>query len=95
MDENEIYERAKKRVEEVRGLYVHLAIYAVVISGLFLINAVSRGDDGTWWFYWPAIGWGIGIGAHVVGVLTGTGSRLDRWEERKVREMVDREKTRV
>lgn len=95
MDETELEKRARERVQAIRGLYTHLGIYVVVIGGLFLINLVSRGEDGGWWFYWPAIGWGIGVGAHVVAILTGAGSRLDAWEDRKVHELVDRERTRV
>jgi hypothetical protein len=90
LDENEAaYKRAKQRVEELRGFYVHLMIYLVINAGLFLIDLVSGGG---WWFYWPAIGWGIGLGAHAVATYAG-GSRFGpSWEDRKIRELMERER---
>ena len=80
------YLRAKKRVEDLKGFYTHLAVYLVVNAGLFLINFVT---SDTWWFYWPMIGWGIGLAAHAVSVFYAEG-RLGRdWEERKMRELMD------
>ena len=32
------YEKAKKRVEEIKGFYSHLIVYVVINIGLFLIN---------------------------------------------------------
>jgi hypothetical protein len=50
-----------------------------------------------WWFYWPLIGWGIGLGLHAFGVFgfSGGGGPWGRqWEERKIQEMMDEEKRR-
>jgi len=95
MTEQDVYTRARKRVEDIRGLIIHAGMYVVVISGLFFVNLATRGDGGYWWFVWPAIGWGIGLGCHVVAIVAGAGSKLDAWEDRKVREIVEREQTRV
>ena len=38
-----------------------------VIGGLLLLDFVTGGSL-TWWFY-PAIGWGIGLGVHTLVVL--------------------------
>lgn len=37
------FERARHRVRQLRGLYVHAAIYVVVIGGIAFINW-ERGD---------------------------------------------------
>jgi hypothetical protein len=79
------YRRAKKRVEDLKGFYTHVAIYLIVNTGLFLINALT---SDTWWFYWPMIGWGIGLAAHAVALFSE--GRFGRaWEERKMRELMD------
>jgi hypothetical protein len=83
-------ERAEKRVEEIKGFYVHLMVYSVVNLGLFLINLVTR-DGGGWWFYWPLLGWGIGLTIHAATLLF-EGPFGPRWEERKVRELMDRDR---
>jgi hypothetical protein len=81
MTNDPLYEEAKERVEEVKGFYIHLAIYVTVNLGLFIINAV-QGD--AWWFYWATIGWGIGVLSHAVAVFFGSGNWVKRWEARKI-----------
>jgi hypothetical protein len=39
-EENE-YQKAKKRVKEMRGFYTHLVVYALVNLLLFLINITT------------------------------------------------------
>jgi len=79
--------RARHRVRQLRGFYVHLAIYVVVIAGIALINWVT--SPGYWWVVWPMVGWGIGIGAHAVAVFFEGSFLGPEWEERKTRELLD------
>lgn len=53
------YERARKRVEELKGFYIHLSVFVMVNFTLFLINLLS--SPGIWWFYWITVFWGIGV----------------------------------
>ena len=70
-------------MKELKGFYIHAATFVLVNIGLFLINLLM---GGSWWFFWPLIGWGIGLGAHAVNVF-GIGSTLGQdWEERKTRD---------
>ena len=88
-EQQQRYERARTRVKELKGFYIHAATFVLVNIGLFLINLLT---GGSWWFFWPLIGWGIGLGAHAVNVF-GIGSTLGQdWEERKTREFMDRER---
>ena len=61
---------ARKRAEELQGYYIHLSVYVAVNLGLFLINSLTR-DGGTWWFYWPMLGWGIGLVVHTLVTFGG------------------------
>ena len=85
------YERARARVQAIKGFYAHASAFVVVNIALFALNVLVGGG---WWFYWPLIGWGIGLGAHALGVFgfSGGGGPLGRdWEERKISEMMDKE----
>jgi hypothetical protein len=62
-------EAAKRRAQNLQGIYIHLIVFAVVNAGLFAINALTRGDDGAWWFYWPLAIWGIGLLIHAATLL--------------------------
>ncbi len=86
------YERALKKVRAIKGLYVHTTTYCVVIAGLFLINLASGRP---WWFFWPAFGWGIGLAAHALRVYGLGGFLGEDWEERKLREVLEKEKRRA
>lgn len=66
--EEKAYSAARERAEAIQGLYIHLLIYVVVNAGIFGINWVTTGGDGPWWFYWSLLGWGIGIGIHLLTV---------------------------
>ena len=87
--EQQRYERARKRVQALKGFYIHAATYVLVNIGLFVIDLMTGGG---WWFFWPLIGWGIGLAAHGLNVF-GFGGVLGRdWEERKIREFMDKER---
>jgi 2TM domain len=73
-------QRARKRAQDMRGLYVHLLVYVCINGGLLFLDAVTGGG---WWFFWVAIPWGIGLATHVVGVAT-DGLFGPEWEERQV-----------
>lgn len=44
MTQDERYERAKKRVKEVRYFYRSLATYVVVMIVLFIVDYADRGN---------------------------------------------------
>jgi hypothetical protein len=86
---NDRYQRAKQRVEEEKGFYGHLLTYSAVNLGLFLLNLIT--SPGHWWFYWPMLGWGIGLLIHGLGVFGRNWFYSDQWEERKIKEYMKKE----
>jgi len=67
MENEEIYLRAKKRVDAQIGFYIHLAAYAGVNLLLIIINLTTSARH--LWFIWPLIGWGIGVAFHALAVF--------------------------
>jgi hypothetical protein len=86
LSENAAYARAKKRVEELKGFYGNLTAYCIVIPTLAIINYNTFW--GFQWFWFPMFGWGLGVSFHAFGVF-GYGKS---WEERKIQEIVNKEK---
>ena len=84
MDDLKEYQKAKKRIKEVKGFYGHLASYISVNTGLFMIDLIS--GNGLTWFYWPMIGWGIGLFSHGIRVF-GTQGYLERWEQKELQKL--------
>lgn len=86
------YMRAEKRLKAVKGFYWHAFWYVVV--NIFLIFVIARNNENFWHFgtFSTAIFWGIGLGFHALGVF---GKHLffsRSWEERKIKEYMDKEK---
>jgi hypothetical protein len=91
--ENQKYLQAKKRVEKIKGFYIHFVVYIVVnifISGIIIFGLTSDNDYSflqaishfgvysTWVF------WGIGLFFHWLGVF---GSHIifgKDWEKKQV-----------
>ncbi len=88
--EDKDYEKARKRVDDLKGWYSHLTAYIVVNIFLFLLNALS--SPGNWWFYWPLLGWGVGLASHGLATFAWMPFMKDDWEERKIKEIMDRRK---
>jgi hypothetical protein len=87
-EEDPAYKAAVVRAEMLQGYYIHLLVYAVVNSGLFLVNSFTKGDDGGWWFVWPLAGWGVGLVIHTLATFSGVFS--EGWKERKAAEIYRR-----
>jgi hypothetical protein len=88
MQDPERYERARRRVRQIKGFYIHASIYVLINCLLAIINwGTSRGEV---WFYWPLFGWGIGLAAHAIAVFGLGGVWGPEWEERKIREMLEK-----
>jgi hypothetical protein len=84
MNEHEKLVRAKERVEAVTAFYIHLAVFAVVIAALFVINLNSGSN---WWVQWPMFGWGLGVLLHAMLVFGRMPRFVREWQLRKIREI--------
>lgn len=107
MDQNyyqeQQYLKAKKKVQDIKGFYSHLTVYIIInifISGI-IIYGLSHDDDydfmqaishfgvySTWLF------WGIGLFFHWLGVFGFKNLLGKNWEEKKIRELMDKDSDR-
>ena len=85
-DEENAYYKAKRQVEELKGFYGNFTTYCIVIPSLALINYYTYWDHK--WFFYPMLGWGLGVLFHGISVF-GYGKS---WEERKIQEIINKEK---
>lgn len=91
MDADKRYERAKKRVEELKSFYIHLAVYITVNIALFILNMLTSPND--LWFVFPLLGWGIGLSVHFVVVILG-GKWGSKWEDKKIKELMEKDENK-
>lgn len=99
MDQNNLekdrYIRAQKRVKSIKGFYSHALVY-VVINLMIMINNINRLDPDESYFQWENFStlgfWGIGLLAHGLSVFMPYFILGKDWEDRKLKEFLDKEK---
>lgn len=93
--EKELYKMAQKRIKEIKGFYIHLIAYVLVNIFLFVINSnlfktgsinIDFGSLSLPFF------WGIGVAAHCASVFGPNIFLGKNWEEKKIKEILDKEK---
>ncbi len=79
---------ALSKVRKLRGFYLHLTQYVLVIALLTTINLVT--NPAKLWFFWPALGWGIGILAHAATTFEFIPFFGAEWERKQVEKRLRR-----
>lgn len=82
------YQKAKERVEAVKGFYGNLVSYLIVIPFLIWLN--TRTSDFPWVIF-PMLFWGIGLVTHGLEAYGHNPLWGKRWEERKIREFMEKD----
>ncbi len=92
--------RAKKRVDELKSFYIHLAVYIIVNLFLSITQIVIGITDGISYdvifsdigIYGVWLMWGIGISIHAFKIF-GSQFFLGRdWEDKKIKEFMEQNK---
>ena len=85
------YNRAEKRLKDVKGFYQHLAAFILFTPFTIFINYKTYWDYK--WFWYSIIPWGIAVTIHafVVFVHRGKGVFGSNWEQRKIEEFMKEE----
>ena len=86
--QQERYFKAQKRVKEIKGFYIHLFIYCLIIPIIIFVNL--KYVPGFHWFWFSILGWGMGLFFHWLGIF---GFRLlgfgKNWEQQKIKEFMN------
>ncbi|WP_420400136.1 2TM domain-containing protein [Flagellimonas sp.] len=82
------YIKAKERVKAIKDFYSNLTAYCIVIPFLWWLN--FRTTDFLWAFF-PTLGWGFGLLMHGMEAFGTNPLWGKRWEERKIRELMEKE----
>lgn len=86
-EDDPAYLAARRHVVKLKAFYLSLATYLVTNVLLFAVDALT--GDG-WWFLWVTVFWGIAVAFQGVGVFADGWGRA--WEDRKVREVMARDR---
>ena len=95
--ETEKYNRAKKKMEEIKGFYSHLTVYLVINTLLILLqlgvftNGFADIRVPSWSYFTTPFFWGIGLLFHGLYVFQHRMRFFKDWEERKIKEYMDKD----
>lgn len=89
--DQERYYYAKKKVNDIRGFYGNLIAYIVFNVFFLILNLVTSPEH--LWFFWPLLGWGVGVFFHGMKVFGYSPFLGKNWEERKIKELMEKEKS--
>ena len=82
------YLKAQKQVNEIKGFYIHLTVYCLIIPCIIFINLKFVPDFH--WFWFSALGLFFGLFFHWLHTfgfnLFGFGKN---WEEKKIKEFMN------
>lgn len=83
---NTKYREARKKVEAKKEFYQHITVFVVMSVFFFTLNVLTA--PYALWFYWPILGWGIGILFHYFEVFgfPAIPQMSEEWEEEQIRE---------
>lgn len=92
---DERYGMAYKRVKRIKGFYIHFLVY-ILVNLFIIVSKYNNLTDGQHLFtfenFSTALFWGIGLLAHGLSVF---GKNLffgQDWEEKKIKELMNKEK---
>jgi fatty acid desaturase len=85
LTEQDLQRRARRRVNQKMGFYIHATVYLLVNLGLAAINFAGGGKA---WHMWPLAGWGLGLAIH--GFVTFASLNGDGLRERMLDDEVER-----
>ncbi len=82
------YQKAKEKVEAIKGFYSNAIAYCIVIPGLAFLNLKTTSFP---WVLFPALGWGFGLLTHGMEAFGYNPLWGKRWEDKKLRELMERD----
>ena len=81
------YLKAKKRVEKIKGFYIHCIVTVFLIPFLIILNLQVTPDFH--WFWFAVGGVLLGVFFHWLGLFGSTIFLGKNWEEKKIEEFMN------
>jgi len=79
---------AFNQVRKLKGFYIHLAQYVLVVALLAVINALTTPNH--WWVQWVIMGWGVGVFFHWLQISERFSLFGSKWEKEQVEKRLGR-----
>ncbi len=90
--EDNKYGRAKRRVDEIKGFYIHLMVYAVINAFILVNIALQSNEFWQWPHFFTLFFWGFGLLVHATITFRFNPLFGKNWEEKQIQKYIDKDK---
>ena len=80
-------QRAMEYVRELKGFYMNLISFVIVMPFLYWLNLQTSDYP---WFWWVVFGWGLGLVLHGVSLMEWGSFFGPEWERRQIEKRLGR-----
>jgi len=94
-DQFELYEYARKRQKQKKGLYTHFILFLIGSAFLIIINKVLNVGEPYDWFVWAIVGWLFLLCIHFVNVFITHKFMGKEWEHRQIQKLVAKQEQQI
>jgi transcriptional regulator with XRE-family HTH domain len=77
------------KIRKLKGFYLHLSVYVVVVFFLVINNWFTTAFE-PFWAHWPAFGWGLFLALHAIWVFQPLPFLGPDWEKRQIEKELGR-----
>jgi hypothetical protein len=88
--------RAKKRVEEIKGFYIHLVVYIVINLFILITIMIQSHAQGEPLLRWPSLitplFWGLGLLIHALVTFRLNPFFGKNWEDRMIQKFMEEDR---
>ena len=95
-NEQNKYARAKKRVERIKGFYIHATIYTVINTFILVNIFIQNGHNGQGFWqiehFFTLFFWGIGLLFHGLRVFGLNPFFNKDWEKRQIEKYIEKDR---
>lgn len=90
--EEQLYSKARKKAQAIRGFYINAAAYCIVIPASVYLN--YRYTPAFQWWWMAILCWGTGLAIHAMDAFGRYPFLSKEWEKRKMKELLEKEKAK-
>ena len=94
-DQHEIYEYARKRIKQKKGLYFHFVLFLLGSIFLFIVNKwIALGEPNNW-YIWAITSWLFVFILHFIKVFITDSFMNKNWEREQINRLMTTQEKKI
>lgn len=95
LDQHELYEYARKRIKQKKGLYLHFVLFLVGSFFIFITNKWMNIGEPNNWYIWAITTWLFIFILHFVKVFITDSFMNKKWEREQINRLVTMQENKL